>query len=310
MAHPPTLKQLKYLCAVAEQLHFGRAARACYVSQSSLSAAIAELEAHLGVVLLERNSKRVLLTEVGAAVVARSHQILNAVDDLAALCEQSAPPLSGRMRMGVIPTIAPFLLPRLLNRLRMEHPQFQLFIREDLSHHLVDALHQGDLDLLLLAIPFPAEGVQSMHLFYDEFVLAYPAGHPLGKARSLHTRSLAGQDLLLLEEGHCLRGHALAACHLSSASLSVPYQATSLNTLVQMVANGIGITLLPGMALETPILAGTDVQTRRFDDADVQRSIGLMWRRQAARADEFRLLGEFIQQHRVPAITSPRPEGS
>jgi LysR family hydrogen peroxide-inducible transcriptional activator len=307
MAHPPTLKQLKYLCAVAEQLHFGRAARACYVSQSSLSAAIAELEAHLGVVLLERNSKRVLLTEVGAAVVARSHQILNAVDDLAALCEQSAPPLSGRMRMGVIPTIAPFLLPRLLNRLRMEHPQFQLFIREDLSHHLVDALHQGDLDLLLLAIPFAAEGVQSMHLFYDEFVLAYPAGHPLGKARSLHTRSLAGQDLLLLEEGHCLRGHALAACHLSSASLSVPYQATSLNTLVQMVANGIGITLLPGMALETPILAGTDVQTRRFDDADVQRSIGLMWRRQAARADEFRLLGEFIQQHGVPPCESVAP---
>ena len=307
MAHPPTLKQLKYLCAVAEQLHFGRAARACYVSQSSLSAAIAELEAHLGVVLLERNSKRVLLTEVGAAVVARSHQILNAVDDLAALCEQSAPPLSGRMRMGVIPTIAPFLLPRLLNRLRMEHPQFQLFIREDLSHHLVDALHQGDLDLLLLAIPFAAEGVQSMHLFYDEFVLAYPAGHPLGKARSLHTRNLAGQDLLLLEEGHCLRGHALAACHLSSASLSVPYQATSLNTLVQMVANGIGITLLPGMALETPILAGTDVQTRRFDDADVQRSIGLMWRRQAARADEFRLLGEFIQQHGVPPCESIAP---
>jgi LysR family hydrogen peroxide-inducible transcriptional activator len=307
MAHPPTLKQLKYLCAVAEQLHFGRAARACYVSQSSLSAAIAELEAHLGVVLLERNSKRVLLTEVGAAVVARSHQILNAVDDLAALCEQSAPPLSGRMRLGVIPTIAPFLLPRLLNRLRMEHPQFQLFIREDLSHHLVDALHQGDLDLLLLAIPFPAEGVQSMHLFYDEFVLAYPAGHPLGKARSLHTRNLAGQDLLLLEEGHCLRGHALAACHLSSASLSVPYQATSLNTLVQMVANGIGITLLPGMALETPILAGTDVQTRRFDDADVQRSIGLMWRRQAARADEFRLLGEFIQQHGVPPCESVAP---
>jgi LysR family hydrogen peroxide-inducible transcriptional activator len=307
MAHPPTLKQLKYLCAVAEQLHFGRAARACYVSQSSLSAAIAELEAHLGVVLLERNSKRVLLTEVGAAVVARSHQILNAVDDLAALCEQSAPPLSGRMRLGVIPTIAPFLLPRLLNRLRMEHPQFQLFIREDLSHHLVDALHQGDLDLLLLAIPFAAEGVQSMHLFYDEFVLAYPAGHPLGKARSLHTRNLAGQDLLLLEEGHCLRGHALAACHLSSASLSVPYQATSLNTLVQMVANGIGITLLPGMALETPILAGTDVQTRRFDDADVQRSIGLMWRRQAARADEFRLLGEFIQQHGVPPCESIAP---
>jgi len=307
MTHPPTLKQLKYLCAVADQLHFGRAARACYVSQSSLSAGIAELEAHLGVVLLERNNKRVLLTEVGAAVVARSHQILNAVDDLAALCEETVPPLSGRMRLGVIPTIAPFLLPGLLNRLRAEHPQFQLFIREDLSQHLVDALHQGELDLLLLAIPFPAEGVQNMHLFDDRFVLACPPNHPLSQSEPLHTRDLAGQDLLLLEEGHCLRGHALAACHLSSANLSVPYQATSLNTLVQMVANGIGITLLPEMALDTPLLAGTDVLTREFAEPDVQRAIGLMWRRQAARADEFRLLGEFIQQHRVPAITPPTP---
>lgn len=307
MTHPLTLKQLKYLCAVADQLHFGRAARACYVSQSSLSAAIAELEAHLGVVLLERNNKRVLLTEVGAAVVARSHQILNAVDDLAALCEQTVPPLSGRMRLGVIPTIAPFLLPGLLNRLRAEHPQFQLFIREDLSQHLVDALHQGELDLLLLAIPFPADGVQNMHLFNDRFVLACPPNHPLSQAETLHTQDLAGQDLLLLEEGHCLRGHALAACHLSSVNLSVPYQATSLNTLVQMVANGIGITLLPEMALDTPLLAGTDVLTREFAEPDVQRAIGLMWRRQAARADEFRLLGEFIQQHRVPAITPPTP---
>jgi LysR family hydrogen peroxide-inducible transcriptional activator len=307
MTHPPTFKQLKYLCAVAEQLHFGRAARACHVSQSSLSAGIAELEAHLGVVLLERNNKRVLLTEVGAAAVARSHQILNAVEDLAALCEQAVPPLSGRMRLGVIPTIAPFLLPGLLNRLRAEHPQFQLYIREDLSQHLVDALHQGDLDLLLLAIPFPADAVQCMHLFYDGFVLACPSRHPLNRVEQLYTRDLAGQDLLLLEEGHCLRGHALAACHLTSATLSVPYQATSLNTLVQMVANGIGITLLPRMALETPILAGTDVQTREFAETGVQRAIGLMWRRQAARTDEFRLLGEFIQQYRVPAISPATP---
>nr|WP_067298414.1 hydrogen peroxide-inducible genes activator [Marinobacterium profundum] len=307
MTHPPTFKQLKYLCAVAEQLHFGRAARACHVSQSSLSAGISELEAHLGVVLLERNNKRVLLTDLGAAVVARSHEILNAVDDMAALCEQAVPPLSGPMRLGVIPTIAPFLLPGLLNRLRAEHPQFQLYIREDLSQHLVDALHQGDLDLLLLAIPFPADAVQCMHLFDDGFVLASPSSHPLNRVEKLCTRDLAGQDLLLLEEGHCLRGHALAACHLTSATLSVPYQATSLNTLVQMVANGIGITLLPRMALETPILAGTDVQTREFAESGVQRSIGLMWRRQAARADEFRLLGEFIQQHRVPAIRATTP---
>ncbi len=307
MTHPPTLKQLKYLCAVADQLHFGRAARACYVSQSSLSSAIAELEAHLGVVLLERNNKRVLLTDVGAAVVARSHQILNAVDDLTALCEQAVPPLSGPMRLGVIPTIAPFLLPGLLNRLRAEHPQFQLFIREDLSQHLVDALHQGELDLLLLAIPFAADGVQTMHLFHDGFVLACPSSHPLSAVESLHIQDLAGQDLLLLEEGHCLRGHALAACHLTSATLTVPYQATSLSTLVQMVANGIGITLLPRMALETPILAGTNVLAREFAEPDVQRAIGLMWRRQAARADEFRLLGEFIQQHAVPAIRPATP---
>ncbi|MFC6669310.1 hydrogen peroxide-inducible genes activator [Marinobacterium aestuariivivens] len=305
MTHPPTLKQLKYLCAVAEHLHFGRAARACYVSQSTLSAGIQELEEHLGVVLLERNSKRVLLTEVGREAVARSHQILNAVEDLAALCERSALPLSGRMRMGVIPTIAPYLLPRLLQRLRAEHPAFQLFIREDLSQHLVDALQQGDLDLLLLAIPFPAEGVETLHLFDDDFVLAYPPRHPLGALELLHTRDLQGQDLLLLEEGHCLRGHALAACRLNSGELSVPYQATSLNTLVQMVANGIGVTLLPRMALDTPILAGTGVRTKRFAEAGVRRSIGLMWRRQAARSEEFRLLGEFIRQHGVPPSRPP-----
>jgi len=300
MSHPPTLKQLKYLCAVAEHLHFGRAARACYVSQSTLSAGIQELEEHLGVILLERNSKRVLLTDVGHDVVTRSHQILNAVDDLAALCERAALPLSGRMRLGVIPTIAPFLLPRLLQRLRAEHPEFQLFIREDLSQHLVDALHQGELDLLLLAIPFPAEGVECQHLFYDDFLLAYPPRHSLGRLRRLETRDLKGQDLLLLEEGHCLRSHALAACHLNGSDLSVPYQATSLNTLVQMVANGIGVTLLPRMALETPILAGTGVRTKAFSESDVRRSIGLMWRRHAARVEEFRLLGEFIRQHGVP----------
>ncbi|NVK40041.1 MAG: hydrogen peroxide-inducible genes activator [Oceanospirillaceae bacterium] len=300
MSHPPTLKQLKYLCAVAEHLHFGRAARACFVSQSTLSSGIQELEEHLGVVLLERNSKRVLLTDVGRDAVARSHQILNAVDDLAALCERAALPLSGRMRLGVIPTIAPYMLPRLLQQLRAEHPEFQLFIREDLSQHLVDALHQGELDLLLLAIPFPAEGVESLHLFYDDFVLAYPPHHSLGRLEQLRTRDLRGQELLLLEEGHCLRGHALAACQLSAGDLSVPYQATSLHTLVQMVANGIGITLLPRMALDTPILSGTGVRTKAFAESGVRRAIGLMWRRQAARSEEFRLFGEFIRQHGVP----------
>ena len=297
MSRQPTLKQLKYLLAVAEHAHFGNAARACHVSQSTLSAALMELEESLGIALVERNNRQVILTTLGQDVIERARQILLEVEDLQAMCQASAQPFTGKMRLGVIPTIAPFILPGLLKKLRRRHPQFQLFIREDLSEHLVNALQHGELDVLLLALPFPADNVATMHLMDDSFLFACPKDHALGKRKQLCTDDLKSQDLLLLEDGHCLRDHALEACKLKDTDVTVPYQATSLNTIVQMVANGIGVTLLPQMALDAKILSGTEVHTCRFREKNVSRSIGLMWRRKTPRVAEFRALGEFIRDN-------------
>ncbi|MEE4191698.1 MAG: hydrogen peroxide-inducible genes activator [Halieaceae bacterium] len=296
MTRQPTLKQLKYLCAVAEHGHFGNAAKACHVSQSTLSAGILELEEALGASLVERNNRQVILTGLGSDVVQRAQSILLDVEDLMALCDASSAPFSGKMRLGVIPTIAPYILPSLLKRLRKEHPDFQLYIREDLSGHLVDSLQHGELDVLLLALPYPAEKVETMHLFDDPFVFACPRGHQLAREGELSTSELKSQELLLLEDGHCLRDHALEACRLKEAEIDIPYQATSLNTIVQMVANGIGVTLLPEMALGSHILSGTEVFTRNFKERDVVRSIGLMWRNKTPRRAEFTLLGKFITE--------------
>lgn len=295
MIRQPTLKQVRYLVAVSESGHFGKAAASCHVSQSTLSAGIAELEDVLGVPLVERNNRAVILTLLGEEVVRRGRSILLDVEDLRSLCDASAEPFAGKLRLGVIPTIAPFILPGLLNRMRTEHPGFKLFIREDLSGNLVELLHHGELDALLLALPFPAERVETMPLFEDEFMFACPKNHPLAAAKTLNVEQLKGQELLLLEDGHCLREHALDACSLKEAQVSVPYQATTLNTIVQMVANGIGITVLPKMAVAANVLRGTDVQVRPFDAQGVSRAVGLMWRKKSPRRNEFQLLGNFIQ---------------
>jgi LysR family hydrogen peroxide-inducible transcriptional activator len=294
MSRHPTIKQLRYLCAVVEHGHFGRAARACHVSQSTLSAGILELEEVLGASLLERNNRSLVLTALGEEVVERARGLLLDVEDLVALCQASAEPLSGRLRLGVIPTIAPFLLPSLLKALRADYPEFTPFIREDLTEALIEALHRGELDLLLLALPVAAEGVDTMHLFDDPFFLASPSQHPLAAKKQLDTANLQGQELLLLEDGHCLRDHALEACKLRGSEYKVPYQATSLTTIVQMVASGIGVTLVPGMAVTAGALAAPEVTITPFSDPSVSREIGLMWRKKTPRQAEFRLLGDYI----------------
>ena len=290
----PTLKQLRYLCAVAEHQHFGQAASACHVSQSTLSAGIGELEDALGVSLVERNNRRVFLTLLGEEVVERARDLLVNVEDMISLCAGAGEPFQGRMRMGVIPTVAPYLLPDLLGEIRIRHPVFKLFIREDLSQALVDSLLAGELDVLLLALPFPAEQVETMSLFEDDFLLACLDSHPLAKRTVLQSSDLKGESLLLLEEGHCLRDHALEACKLRDSQVSLPYQATSLATIVQMVANDIGVTLLPGMAVKAGIVGDTALKIRAFDQATVTRKIGLMWRKKTPRTVEFRQLGELI----------------
>ena len=296
MSRQPTLKQLKYLCAVADHQHFGHAAKACYVSQSTLSAGIQELEETLGVSLVERNNRNVLLTGLGQDVVTRGRDILVSIEDMISMCDAAGVPFTGKLRLGVIPTIAPFLLPRMLRSLRAQHPEFQLFIREDQSQPLVDSLHAGELDVLLLALPFPADNVDIMGLARDNFLLACLPDHSLAKKKQLRTVDLKGEGVLLLEDGHCLRDHALEACKLRDSQISVPYQATSLNTIVQMVANGIGITLLPQMAVDADIAASTDLVLKPFNQDGVSREIGLMWRKKTPRQTEFRMLGEFIKQ--------------
>lgn len=296
MIHTPTLKQLRYLCAVAEHRHFGKAAEACFISQSTLSAGIAELEDILGTCLVERDKKHVRLTAIGRDITARAHTILTAAEDLVFAAEASREPFSLEMRLGVIPTVAPFVLPKMLKLIRKRFPEFKLFIREELSGHLVEELNAGELDVLLMALPYPAKNTEQLHLFYDDFVLAYDKGHPLATKPSLATADLHDQDLLLLEDGHCLRDHAMDACKLHSDEINIPYQATSLNTIIQMVANDIGITILPKMAVDSNILRGTSVKYRCFDEAKIWRSIGLVWRSKSPRDEEFRLLGEMIQQ--------------
>lgn len=295
MSRQPTLKQLKYLCAVAEHQHFGHAAKACHVSQSTLSASIVELEDALSASLVERNNRNVLLTSLGLEVVDRARDVLTDVDDLVALCDASREPFQGKIRLGVIPTIAPFVLPRLLKALRQVHPDCTLFVREDLSQVLVNALQVGDLDVLLLALPFPADNVDTLALFDDPFYLATLPNSRLAMTTGLKTSDLAGSEMLLLEEGHCLRDHALEACKLREKDIRVPYQATSLTTIVQMVANGIGATLLPEMATQAGITEGTGLVLKPFDEPDISRNIGLMWRKKTPRKQEFGLLGDFIK---------------
>ena len=213
---------------------------------------------------------------------------------MVALCEASREPFQGTIRLGVIPTIAPFVLPSMLKALRSAHPACKLFVREDLSQALVNALQVGELDVLLLALPFPAEHTDTLTLFEDPFYLATLPNSRLALSQKLKTKDLQGAEMLLLEEGHCLRDHALEACKLREKDVTVPYQATSLTTIVQMVANGIGTTLLPKMATDAGIAEGTDLVLRPFDEPDVGRQIGLMWRKKTPRKHEFNLLGNFI----------------
>ncbi len=298
MASQPTLKQLRYLCAVAQSLHFGKAAKACFVTQSTLSAGINELEQALGAALLERSNKQVLITDIGKKIVARSQHILSDIEALKEDAVQAQAPLSSTIRIGIIPTIAPFILPKVLPSLHRDFPNLQLLIREDLSENLANLLLQGELDVLLLALPYPVNNTTSYHLFNDPFVLAYPTGHRLGEVKQLRTRDLQGQDILLLENGHCLRDHALEACKLQSSQLSLAFEATSLHTIVPMVANGVGISLLPEMAINEGILSGTkNVSTKEFSERGVWREVGLLWRAKSPRDSEYRLLGEYFKNN-------------
>ena len=302
MKPQPTLRQLRHLVAVAEQRHFGRAARTCLVTQSALSASIKELELLLDAALIERSKRLVMATPLGRELVARARLILRHVDDLVDAAGGGGEPLSGTLRLGVIPTIGPFLLPRVLPALRDAHPRLALYLREDQTAALLDRLEAGDLDALLLAFPYDAGKAKTMIFADDPFLLAMPLDHPLAARERIDRRALADETLLMLEEGHCLRGQTIAACDLESASRADVFQATSLHTLVQMVDNGLGLTLLPKMALDAGIIRGTRLTVRPLA-ASASRRIGLAWRGTSARAAEFSLLGGFFRDELGTPIT-------
>lgn len=291
----PTIKQLQYLVALHEHGHFGRAAEAMFVSQSTLSAGIRELESLLGVTLVERSRRVVRFTPLGNAVVAKAHRLLREAEELSDLVQASGKPLAGELRMSVIPTIAPFLLPRILPRLRKERPQLRLYLREETSGDAVESLHHGRADCVLLALPFATGEVEAEHICDDRLFVAFPQGQPRDPPEAIPPAMIDPDHLLLLEDGHCLKEHALSACNRPELRASATMIGTSLHTLVQMVDNGLGMTMLPEMAIEAGILHETHVVARPLKTRNASREIALIWRKNSPRAEEFKLLAQELR---------------
>ncbi|HKP25826.1 MAG TPA: hydrogen peroxide-inducible genes activator [Dongiaceae bacterium] len=289
ITHLPSLKQLRYLVALEEQRHFGKAAASCFVSQSTLSAGLKELETALDAELVERNNRTVVFTALGLEVVSRAKRVLREAEELAEVAAKGREPLSGRLRLGVIPTIAPYLLPKTLPVLRKAYPKLQLYLTEDQTARLLALLEDGTLDLALLALPYHADNVETLSLFKDGFQLIARKDSPLAQKKAATTADLKGADLLLLAEGHCLREHALAACRLPQADNG--FAGASLNTLVEMVAGGLGVTLLPDMAVPMHVPKQGELVARPFDRSGAGRQIGLAWRTTSSRGAEFREFG-------------------
>jgi LysR family hydrogen peroxide-inducible transcriptional activator len=294
--HIPTLKQLQYLVALEEEGHFGRAAQACFVTQSTLSGGIRELESLIGVVLVERTKRVVRFTPLGIRVAAKARRILREAEELTDMVRAAGKPLAGELRMGVIPTIAPFLLPRLLPRLRTEFPELRLYLREETSQAACDGLHRGQLDCVLLALPYGCGEVETADLFDDRLYIAFPPGEAPAAEGAVAAAAIDENRLLLLEDGHCLKDHALAACNRPELRAEATMLGTSLHTLVQMVANGLGQTLVPEMAIAAGILEGTGVAARRLEADHAYRRIALIWRKGSPREKEFRLLANALKR--------------
>lgn len=292
----PTLKQLHYLVALRDHRHFGRAAEACFVTQSTLSAGLRELESLMGVTLVERTRRVVRFTPLGNRFADKAQRILREAEALTEMVRASGRPLSGELRMGVIPTIAPFLLPRALPGIRRQWPDLKLYLREEPSQAACDSLHRGQLDCVLLALPFACGEIDHAELFDDALVVAFPPGAADVPARAVTPQAIDADQLLLLEDGHCLKDHALAACNRPELRAGATMLGTSLHTLVQMVDNGLGVTLVPQMAVEAGILAGTGIVTRPLEAEHAARRIALVWRRNSPREKEFRMLADALKE--------------
>jgi LysR family hydrogen peroxide-inducible transcriptional activator len=295
--HLPSVRQLRYFTALEQARHFGRAAAACHVSQPAFSSAIRALEQTLGAPLVDRDNRRVTITALGHEVATQARLCLRDIEALVELAAEQRGVLSGRLTLGVIPTIAPFMLPKLLPALRRDYPSLKLYLREDVTPALVQSLLDGSVDLVLMALPYDMRNTESEVLFRDPFRLACRDGTARVDPRHYRFNRLQQESVLLLEDGHCLRDHALAACRIRRSDRVSPIAASSLLTLVQMVDADLGITFLPAMAEGSALLANTRVKTYPLD-RDASREIGLVWRRGSRKAGEFRQLAEFIRAQR------------
>lgn len=291
----PTLRQLQFYLALCRRGSFSKAAEDCLVSQSTLSSAIKEFEAILGCQLVDRSNRNFALTPAGEEAAARAAPILAAAEDLVRTATARRP-LEGAFHLGVIPTIAPFLLPKAAPKLKKAYPRLELYLREDLTAHLVERLSGGLLDAAILAFPHEASGAEVIDIGDDPFWFAAAPGHPLAGTKAVKPASLGGQNLLLLEDGHCLREHAIDACRLRSPDLAAAFGATSLFTLVQMVRSGLGVTLLPEMAVKAGVAKSAGLVVAPFANPAPARRIGLAWRRGSGRREEAMAIAEILRE--------------
>lgn len=296
MNHLPTTKQLRYFVALDQIGHFGKAAEACFVSQPAFSVAIRELESTLNIQLVDRTNKNVTVTSLGRDIAVQARQVLRDLEELVDIAQGNQQPLTGQLKLGVIPTIAPFLLPRLLPALRKAYPDLKLYLKEDLTERVYSRLMDGELDIILIALPYELRNVTEMSLFKDRFYLAHQAKSALVDPAHYQVSELPEDSILLLEDGHCMRDHALTACSIKNADKVSNITATSLLTLVQMVDADLGVTYLPEMAIGSSLLKNTRIKTTALDK-DSYREIGLVWRKASTRSEEFELLGRFIKDN-------------
>jgi LysR family hydrogen peroxide-inducible transcriptional activator len=276
------LRDLRYLVALAEHKHFGRAATASFVSQPTLSTQIKKLEEELGVALVERMPRKVLLTEVGREIAQRAREVLGEIEQIRAAAQRTRDPESGTVRLGIFPTLGPYLLPHVVPAIRARFPRLELLLTEEKTEAILRLLREGRLDAGILALPIHDDQLHQEFLFEEDFVLAVPEGHALASRSALRLGDLAEQNLLLLEDGHCLRDQALEVCQLAGAVERSGFRATSLETLRQMVAAGVGITLLPNLAVKPPVATSNDIHLVPFRGNPPSRRIAMVWRKSSA----------------------------
>jgi len=295
----PSLRQLEYIVAIADEATFGGAATACHVSQPGLSAQVREAEQLLGVRIFDRDRRGAVITPAGEEIVERARAIVTAGRELVEFAKRRSRPLCGPFRLGVIPTIAPYLLPTSLPTVRSTYPELKLMLREDKTEVLLALIAKGKIDAALLAVDVEIGDVESAPLFDDDFLLAMPADHPLAKKKQVIESDLDGERVLLLEDGHCLREQALAVCSRAGADENADFRATSLTTLVQMVAGGDGVTLLPAIAVAALAGSGSSIVVRPFKSPAPSRKLGLVWRRGSSRAEEMKRLARTLAAPRL-----------